>query len=243
MGVKRTRLEFERDFTQIPNGWMRDKRLTRRARGLLAEITTHRVGWRITLAGLVASGPEGRDAIAATINELRDAGYLVRSQSQGERGRFKEVEYELCDPSTATGFSGSGEEQDVTSRDELSTGVTATGFTVSGPTVSGPAATGESAPKEDHLEEHQDQEHQGGAAAPLTPFCSNHPTGSRQPCRACGDARRRYDAALRAPAPPPAARYDPDVYCEHLQLRAGDCEACEQEARKVLEIQVGALAS
>lgn len=237
MGIKRTRLDFERDFTQIPNRWMRDPKLSRRAKGLLAEITTHRAGWRITIAGLVAAGPEGRDAIVATVNELREKGYLVRSQSQGDGGRFKEVEYELCDPFTATGLSGSGAEQDTTSPDELSTGATATGFTGTGPTVSGSAATGESAPKEDDLEEHQDQEHQGGATAPPTPFCSRHPNGSHgRPCRSCGDARRLYDAALRAPAPPPPAvsRYDPDVYCEHLQLRAGHCEACEQEARTVL---------
>lgn len=135
MGVKRTELAFEGHFTQIPNAWMRDERLTRKARGVLAEIMTHRVGWHVSVNGLVKAGPEGRDAIKAALVELKDAGYLQVSQTRGERGRWNEVEYELCDPSTADGFSVTG-----------------------GLSGSGPAASGQSAPKntisiEDHPEE------------------------------------------------------------------------------------------
>lgn len=135
MGVKRTELAFEGHFTQIPNAWMRDERLTRKARGVLAEIMTHRVGWHVSVNGLVKAGPEGRDAIKAALVELKDAGYLQVSQTRGERGRWNEVEYELNDPETANGFSVTG-----------------------GLSGSGPAASGQSAPKntisiEDHHEE------------------------------------------------------------------------------------------
>lgn len=120
MGITRARLSFESDYVQIPNEWVRDKRLSRRARGLLAEITSHRAGWHITLRSLVANGPEGRDAIRSAINELRERGYLALVQNRGEGNKFAEVEYVLQDPAEAgdgksvtgqgsgDGFSGDG---------------------------------------------------------------------------------------------------------------------------------------
>lgn len=135
MGVKRTELAFEGQFTQIPNSWVRDERLSRKARGVLTEIMSHRVGWHVSVNGLVKTGPEGRDAIKAALVELKDAGYLQVSQTRGEGGRWNEVEYELCDPSTADGFSVTG-----------------------GSAANGSAASGQSAPKNTIYQEDQQEE-------------------------------------------------------------------------------------
>jgi len=140
MGVRRTELPVDGNFTIVPNAWLRDPRLSRRARGLLGEIMTHRVGWHVTVSSLQKVGPEGRDSISTALKELRAAGYLTLLQSRGDHGRWNEVEYELTDPSTATGYSVSG------------------GFTGSGSTASGSAGSGESGTKntreqEDHLSE------------------------------------------------------------------------------------------
>ena len=85
-----------------------------------------------------------------------------------------------------------------------------------------------------HQGNHQEN-HQGGA--PATPTCGKHPAGTNAKCRACGDARRLFDAARAQPQPPaPAvARYDFGIYCPHLQLRTSDCDACAYEARAALE--------
>jgi hypothetical protein len=140
MGVRRTELPVDGNFTIVPNAWLRDPRLSRRARGLLGEIMTHRVGWHVTVSSLQKVGPEGRDSISTALKELRAAGYLTLLQSRGDHGRWNEVEYELTDPSTATGYPVSG------------------GFTGSGSTASGSAGSGESGTKntrdqEDHLSE------------------------------------------------------------------------------------------
>lgn len=135
MGVKRTALAFERDFARIPNAWLRDERLSRKARGLLGEIMTHSVGWHVSVRGLERTGPEGRDAIRAALIELKDAGYLQVSQSRGNRGRFNEVEYELCDPATGDGKSVSG------------------GFTGAGSSVSGQSDHKKTISIEDQQEE------------------------------------------------------------------------------------------
>lgn len=127
MSISRGKMPFERDFVQIPNAWMRDKRLSRRARGLLAELMTHEPGWKTSMEQLIAGGPEGRDAIRAAIKELENAGYLRRARTKS-RGRFDGYDYMLCDPSTTvTDFQATenphqtGPEQD-TSAENQSTG-------------------------------------------------------------------------------------------------------------------------
>lgn len=253
--IRRTRLKYEDQFTQIPNAWMRDKRLSRRARGLLAEITTHRINWRITIASLQEGGPEGREAIRTSVAELIAAGYLVRSQKRSEQGRMQEIEYELRDPTELNGTATSnvelsteitadqepvsGPDQDEHSATHtLSTDATAVGFTDVGSADVGSADVGKSAPiRRTSLEEDQEKKSAAGAAT-----CSSHPHGTPQPCRGCREARLDAEAALAASAALAAAdaaaarahRFPADVYCPHLELRTNHCEACAQDARAAL---------
>lgn len=66
-----------RHFTQIYNGALRDKRMSRRARGLLGELLTHSDGFGITVASLITEH-EGRDAVANALKEMEAYGYLRR---------------------------------------------------------------------------------------------------------------------------------------------------------------------
>ncbi|WP_426325692.1 hypothetical protein [Microbacterium sp. E-13] len=163
MGINRTDLPVDTNFTRVPNAWLRDKRLSRRARGLLAELMSHEVGWHVSVASLQKSGTEGRDAIRSAIDELRAAGYLRLSQSRGERGRFNEVEYELAPPFTADGksdtggFAASGESDIGGSTD---VGDAASGSAASGPTDSGGSAPKKTIEREDHpSEDHSPVDH------------------------------------------------------------------------------------
>lgn len=107
--VIRNRLAFESDFVLVPNAWMRDKRLSRRARGLLAELMSHRDGYSITTIQLVNNGTEGRDAIRATLSELRRTGYLTRTLHRSGAGKFTEQTYELSDPFAGDAFPVAGQ--------------------------------------------------------------------------------------------------------------------------------------
>lgn len=100
MAIKRPRLAFEANFTRIPNEWLRDRRLSRRARGLLAELMTHQVGWEISTDSLIEGGTEGRDALLKTLSELEAYGYLTRQQVR-EGGKFKGTDYVITDPAGA----------------------------------------------------------------------------------------------------------------------------------------------
>ncbi|MER5604171.1 hypothetical protein [Streptomyces sp. NPDC002265] len=84
-------------FTQIANALFRDSRISYRAKGLFGCISTHRNGWRVTIAALVALGPDGRDAVRAGLNELERFGYLVRDRVRRPNGTLGEIVYSITD--------------------------------------------------------------------------------------------------------------------------------------------------
>lgn len=97
MPVIRGHHSFDDHFTQIPNAWVRDERLSFKARGLLVLILSHTAGWSLSINTLAKQNQEGKDAIRAAINELEMLGYLSRSQ-QNENGRFGESIWTTNDP-------------------------------------------------------------------------------------------------------------------------------------------------
>ena len=88
------------NFTIISNGWLRDARLSWKARGLLCYLASHSVGWATSTQTLVSAGPDGRDAVGSGLRELVRLGYLARTQNVDDEGRFGEVTYDLTDPLT-----------------------------------------------------------------------------------------------------------------------------------------------
>ena len=89
---------FDDHFTQIPNEWLRDTRLSFKARGVLAMIMSHREGWSLSINSIAAQNQEGKDAIRSAIQELEQAGYLFRTQMNYE-GKFGEAVWITQDPS------------------------------------------------------------------------------------------------------------------------------------------------
>lgn len=85
-------------YTIMSNVWLRDERLSLRARGLYGQILSHRTGWKITVETLVRVNPEGRDAIRSAIRELREHGYLIVRPRQDEHGRLAGQDYVTADP-------------------------------------------------------------------------------------------------------------------------------------------------
>ncbi|MFF8932280.1 hypothetical protein ACF1AO_34010 [Streptomyces longwoodensis] len=87
-------------FTQIANGLFRDTRLSFKAKGIFGYISTHRDGWQVTVAGLVRSGPDGRDAVRTGMRELETHGYLVRERLRRADGTLGEIVYSITDRPT-----------------------------------------------------------------------------------------------------------------------------------------------
>ncbi|MFI7008870.1 hypothetical protein [Streptomyces sp. NPDC050145] len=93
-------------YTTVFNQAIRDHRLSRRARGLLVELLSHRDGYGISLAMLIKAGPEGRDALRSALRELETFGYLVRERARAAGGQLGETRYFITDMPAGTELVG-----------------------------------------------------------------------------------------------------------------------------------------
>jgi len=91
---------FDDHFAQIPNEWLRDDRVSLEARGLLAQIMSHRPGWQLSIKSIALSNHIGRDKVKRIIDELLTLGYLERSKKQhhDENGHLAGYIYTTRDP-------------------------------------------------------------------------------------------------------------------------------------------------
>jgi hypothetical protein len=87
-------------FTQIANGLFRDHRVSFKAKGIFGYISTHQDGWQVTVAALVRSGPDGRDAVRTGLMELETHGYLIRERLRRTNGTLGEIVYSITDHPT-----------------------------------------------------------------------------------------------------------------------------------------------
>lgn len=96
---------FDDHFAQIPNDWLRDDRLSLEARGLLAQIMSHRPGWNLSIRSISSQNRIGKEKVRRIIDELMSLEYLERSDKQGkdEKGRMTSYDYITRDPLPRTG--------------------------------------------------------------------------------------------------------------------------------------------
>lgn len=109
MPIIRGKHKFEEQFTQIPNAWLRDSRLSLKAIGLLAQLLSHSEGWSISIAQLARHNDCGLDLVRNAVKELETCGYLERSQKR-INNKFGEAVWRTKDPSgfPLSGFPSSG---------------------------------------------------------------------------------------------------------------------------------------
>lgn len=100
MPLVRGHHSFDNFYTQIPNSWLRDKRISLGAKGLLAQLMSHNPGWSVSQQSLAEANGVGKDAIRTLINELMVAGYLLRSEERERMalGRMGGYVYTTTDP-------------------------------------------------------------------------------------------------------------------------------------------------
>ena len=87
------RVEKNKSFTVMSNYHLRDKALTLKAKGLLSLMLSLPEDWDYTLSGLSTISREGVDSIRTAVNELEKSGYVVRSQTRTDNGKFQGNEY------------------------------------------------------------------------------------------------------------------------------------------------------
>ncbi len=84
-------------FTQIANGLFRDVGLSFKAKGLFGLLSTHQVGWRMTVTDLARCGRDGEAAVRSGLKELEQHGFLVRERERGRGGTLGAAVYFITD--------------------------------------------------------------------------------------------------------------------------------------------------
>lgn len=104
MPIIRSKHSFDGQFTQIPNAWLRDTRLSLKAIGLLAQLMSHSVGWKISIRTLAQANGCGPDMIRSAIDELLEHGYLVRSKERERNAQGHLGDYVYATNEPTSGF-------------------------------------------------------------------------------------------------------------------------------------------
>jgi hypothetical protein len=139
-------------YTTVFNQAVRDRRLSRRARGLLVELLSHREGYGISLAMLIKTGPEGRDALRTALRELEKFGYLVRERARDAEGRLGETRYFITDMPAGTELVGVPAQPAATTTEAVPAGAGRSPRSEPGsenPSLDAPSQTRRSEPKSD----------------------------------------------------------------------------------------------
>lgn len=193
-------------FTIIPNSLLQRTDLSRRAKGLLCELLSRPEGWRTSAARLADQGPEGRDAMRATLKELEAVGYVVTNRwRDATTQQWRSMMTVFDEPpapepvlKTRTGSDQGEQSPAEDNRRSEPVRVSSDGF----------PATGSQA----LLERTEERTEEGGASAPTPPLdsledleppirCEAHASGDPgRPCRPCGEQRKRHEAWLEGSA-------------------------------------------
>lgn len=124
------RVEKTHDYTVMANHHLRDERLSLKAKGLLSMLLSLPDDWEISIRGLASIVTDGVGAVQTGINELIEAGYIVRRRQHAETGAFAGFEYIIHEippctenPYTANPYTGKPytENPAQLSKDKLST--------------------------------------------------------------------------------------------------------------------------
>ena len=82
-----------KDYTTICNRIFKDRRLSLKAKGLLAMLLSLSDHWDLTVGGLEVILKEGKASIKSTINELIKHGYVEREQQKNAKGYYMGFKY------------------------------------------------------------------------------------------------------------------------------------------------------
>lgn len=102
-GVYRPQLSVDRDFTVIPNTWIRNSSLSPSANYLLIYLMTHEVGYEITFGQMQRETGLGIKGIRTALKELQDKGWLEMERTKRPNGQLGPYRYILTEATVPKG--------------------------------------------------------------------------------------------------------------------------------------------
>lgn len=92
MDTKFIKTKKEKNYTVLDNTFIKDTRLSWKAKGLMTYLLSLPDDWTIHLSEIEKHATDGKSALRSAINELKDLGYLKAEQKR-ENNRFAEMVY------------------------------------------------------------------------------------------------------------------------------------------------------
>jgi hypothetical protein len=83
------------NYTQIPNKVINDDKLDWNAKGMFCYLASKPTGWKFYETEIAEHSPKGLASAKGAIQKLIDAGYLIRTKAQNDKGQFVGWKYEL----------------------------------------------------------------------------------------------------------------------------------------------------
>lgn len=102
----------ENPYVQIDKRCLEDKRLSWRAKGILAYLLSKPDGWNVIVKDIWHSGREGRNAVQDCLAELQKFGYAELVTKQSENGVFAGSEWVITEE-PKTGFSDDSDKPEI----------------------------------------------------------------------------------------------------------------------------------
>src|SRR5574343_127057 len=87
--------KIQDNFTRVPNTWLKDTKLSAKAKGLICFLQSTSNNWKFTIEGLATQFSDGRESIRNGIKELEKAGYIKWTQVSNNSGKFDKNVVEL----------------------------------------------------------------------------------------------------------------------------------------------------
>ena len=84
-------------FTQVANAVFRDSRLSAKAMGVFAHLSTHQDGYGVCPESIARHMTDGVSAIKGALRELEVCGYLVRTRARRPDGTLGQARWWITD--------------------------------------------------------------------------------------------------------------------------------------------------
>lgn len=92
-----TRRKYDRDFTIVSNDFLKDARLSWKAKGIIAYVAMLPDDWVLNMRDLTNRATDGRDSLYSGIKELETCGYCAKTMQRNPDGTIAGYAYEICD--------------------------------------------------------------------------------------------------------------------------------------------------
>lgn len=89
------RVNKTKDYTIMSNRHLKEKGLSLKAKGLLSLMLSLPNDWDYSIMGLMTLSRDGKDSVMGALIELEKYGYLVRTKTTDEKGRFSGYDYDI----------------------------------------------------------------------------------------------------------------------------------------------------